>query len=245
MTYMLKAEINFKALIGEKIRKRRIEQGFKNQSELAAKVGVDQSHVSKWETGTHAPEGHLKNALAVALSVDPSFFDTVETSHAEVRSQIKAQLDATPKSEKQMADFVYEILEENKELKVSLAELKKDANQNMLNLPKNHRDALTELANKIAEGIVDINSLPEDRVQSATIVELKKLSDTLTKPIFFKYLLQMLQTEPFEVLSTLQLTGKNLQKGKDPVQPSKKNDSKSGRKADLVHHDRHSIRKAR
>lgn len=69
---------SYKRLIGKKIQKRRIEMGFATQSDLAAKVGVDQSQISRWESGANIPEGTLKKDLGDALGVAEGFFEMID-----------------------------------------------------------------------------------------------------------------------------------------------------------------------
>jgi transcriptional regulator with XRE-family HTH domain len=66
---------NIRRLLGQKIRERREEKGFKTQGDLAAKLGVDQSRISKWETGANLPDDESKQILKTALEVDDAFFD--------------------------------------------------------------------------------------------------------------------------------------------------------------------------
>jgi transcriptional regulator with XRE-family HTH domain len=66
---------NFKKQIGEKIRARRLEVGFKTQRELAEAMGVDPSRVNIWENGRHLPEGELRKELLATLQADESLLD--------------------------------------------------------------------------------------------------------------------------------------------------------------------------
>lgn len=68
---------NFKIMIGEKIRRRREELGFKAK-DLALAVGVDPPQVSRWENGKRRPDPVFRESLCRILKVDESFFDTVE-----------------------------------------------------------------------------------------------------------------------------------------------------------------------
>jgi transcriptional regulator with XRE-family HTH domain len=66
---------NFKRYVGKKIQERRVELGFSSQAKLARKLDVDQSDVSRWESGQNLPEGQHKQKLLEALDVDNSFID--------------------------------------------------------------------------------------------------------------------------------------------------------------------------
>jgi transcriptional regulator with XRE-family HTH domain len=57
----------YEKLIGHRIRQRRIDCGFKNQEELAAKLGADQSRVSRWESGQALPDKKYRPALLQVL----------------------------------------------------------------------------------------------------------------------------------------------------------------------------------
>ncbi len=72
-------------MIGQKIRRRRIEKGFATQAELAKKLGTDQSRVSRWERGENLPDEMYHDALLEALESDDSLLDI------DVREKIKAK----------------------------------------------------------------------------------------------------------------------------------------------------------
>lgn len=69
---------NTRRLLGQKIRKRREEMGFRTQSDLASKMGVDRTRISRWETGESLPDSQSREDLKVLLEVDDGFFDLVE-----------------------------------------------------------------------------------------------------------------------------------------------------------------------
>jgi transcriptional regulator with XRE-family HTH domain len=54
---------NYRKLVGQKIRQRRKELGFKTQADLADKIGVDSSRVSRWETGDDFPTDYRAELL--------------------------------------------------------------------------------------------------------------------------------------------------------------------------------------
>lgn len=58
------------AAIGELIRRRRTELGW-GQTELAARLGVTQPQVSRWERGQHGPRARQLIALARLLDLEP------------------------------------------------------------------------------------------------------------------------------------------------------------------------------
>lgn len=72
---------SYKKLIGNKIKKRRIELNILTQEMLAELVEVDQARVSNWETGKNLPDPKYKLKLSKVLKVDPEvFFDTINLS---------------------------------------------------------------------------------------------------------------------------------------------------------------------
>lgn len=80
---------SYKKLIGKKIQKRRIEKAFSNQQALADKLGVDQSQITKWETGVHMPEGRHRKSLGELLDVPDDFFEMIEvTPPVSTRSDV-------------------------------------------------------------------------------------------------------------------------------------------------------------
>lgn len=64
---------SFKKRFGQKLRARRIEKGFSSQSDLAEKLEVDQSRVSRWENGREFPDGPYRDKLMKVLK-DESLF---------------------------------------------------------------------------------------------------------------------------------------------------------------------------
>lgn len=74
---------SYKKLIGKKIQRRRVELGIDSQESLAGKVGVDQSHVSKWESGKNLPEGKLRRTIADVLKVSDDFFELIELNPSD------------------------------------------------------------------------------------------------------------------------------------------------------------------
>ena len=59
--------------IGEKIKKARIEAGL-NQSELAEKVGVKQSHIARYEANGRTPTLNFLILIAKATQKKPGWF---------------------------------------------------------------------------------------------------------------------------------------------------------------------------
>jgi transcriptional regulator with XRE-family HTH domain len=70
---------NFKRLVGQKIKLRRLELGINSQGKLADMLGIDTARVSNYERGVHLPEGEIKSNLLHALKADESLFDIPET----------------------------------------------------------------------------------------------------------------------------------------------------------------------
>lgn len=66
---------NIKKLIGQRIRARRIEKGFGNQTLFAKTIGTDTSRVSRWETGEDTPGPIHQAAICKALDCGPELFD--------------------------------------------------------------------------------------------------------------------------------------------------------------------------
>lgn len=95
-----KRSMNFKIYIGNKIKNRRKEMGFKNQKALAAAMGVDETRISRWESGQNIPDSHLRKTLCRLLKVDNQFFETIhnyfdEPSHTKSESEAIAFLVTT------------------------------------------------------------------------------------------------------------------------------------------------------
>jgi len=65
--------MDLKKLIGQRIRERRKQLGL-TQEELAERLGVSWSAVSKWEIGDRRPSDKLLQKLAKVLKVSPSYF---------------------------------------------------------------------------------------------------------------------------------------------------------------------------
>ena len=83
--------------LGQTIRKLRLSRVME-QNELAGKVGITQSHLSKIETGKANPSLRILRKIADALNVDPTHFfgdikaislddDTVATNHLDAEIQ--------------------------------------------------------------------------------------------------------------------------------------------------------------
>ena len=68
--------LSLKKRIGKAISARRKEVGFKTQVELGEAVGVDQTFVSKWETGAYKPSEIYIEKLKEVLKVGDDFFTT-------------------------------------------------------------------------------------------------------------------------------------------------------------------------
>lgn len=66
---------NFKKLIGNRIRERRLEMGIKTQAGLAELCDVDTSRVNRWEVGDNYPDDAFRARLKRVLKVQDSFFD--------------------------------------------------------------------------------------------------------------------------------------------------------------------------
>jgi len=62
--------------VGEMIRRRRKELGM-TQEQLAEKSGLPQSHISRLESGQHAPADFTIEKLAFALDTEPSQLDVL------------------------------------------------------------------------------------------------------------------------------------------------------------------------
>ncbi|MQB01580.1 MAG: helix-turn-helix domain-containing protein [Actinobacteria bacterium] len=62
---------------GRRIRERR-EALDMSQTDLAALIGVNQSTLSRWESGDYAPLHHHVHPIAKALGVDPAAIFTYE-----------------------------------------------------------------------------------------------------------------------------------------------------------------------
>ena len=115
----------FKAHFGQRLKQALMRAGLK-QTELAAKLGVKPSAVSRWVNGIDFPDKERILDLANALGIEPSDFVADGRSEADQqRAKIRTQLDQQTPSEKQMGEFVFEILEENKSLRSEVAALKK------------------------------------------------------------------------------------------------------------------------
>ena len=66
--------VRWKDFISEKVKTIRVGMGL-TQSELAARSGIPQSHVSRIENGVHSPSRKTLEKLAAALEVPLSHFD--------------------------------------------------------------------------------------------------------------------------------------------------------------------------
>lgn len=78
-----------KKLIGERIGKLRKARRL-TQSELAEKIGLDNSHLSRLETGKHYPSLDSLEAMAQALDVELRDFFEFHTQETE--NQLRASL---------------------------------------------------------------------------------------------------------------------------------------------------------
>lgn len=88
-----------KKLIGERIGKLRKARGF-TQSKLAEQIGLDNSHLSRLETGKHYPSLDSLEAMAKALDVElREFFEfpTLETE-AQLRASLIEIAQTAPES---------------------------------------------------------------------------------------------------------------------------------------------------
>ncbi len=65
---------NWLKFVSGQLRKAREDSGM-TQGELAAKTGLQQSHISRLEKGEHSPTQKTLKKIAEALGVETSFFD--------------------------------------------------------------------------------------------------------------------------------------------------------------------------
>ena len=75
----ISGNMDIKKLIGQRIKVRRKQLGL-TQEELAERLGVTWSAVSKWEIGDRRPSDKLLQRLAEVLNVSPSYFFESEKS---------------------------------------------------------------------------------------------------------------------------------------------------------------------
>jgi transcriptional regulator with XRE-family HTH domain len=64
---------NFKRAVGERLRARRIMLGFKTQAKLAKALGVDQSRVARWESGSNLPDSNYRAKIHEVLGTDDDY----------------------------------------------------------------------------------------------------------------------------------------------------------------------------
>jgi len=79
---------NYKKLIGQKIQDRRIEMGFSTQAAFAKALCIDQSRVSRWESGANVPDPESKSEIMRILKCDESLFDISINEPKQTKAQL-------------------------------------------------------------------------------------------------------------------------------------------------------------
>jgi transcriptional regulator with XRE-family HTH domain len=66
---------NKRISFGDKLRRRRLQFGYKSQADFAHKIGSNRVTVSRWESGASGVGEEFHEAIKQVLDVDDSFFD--------------------------------------------------------------------------------------------------------------------------------------------------------------------------
>jgi len=80
---------SYKTAIGSRIKKRRIELGFKTQQAFADALGVDQPRVNKWENGANLPDAKHQALICKVLKIDR---EDLLSANGPTSSQDRAEL---------------------------------------------------------------------------------------------------------------------------------------------------------
>lgn len=94
--------------LGEKIRKRRKELGYKTQEALADKLDVDVSRISRWETGDEFPDTKHRANLFEILKMNDDF--SIDQKHYPTFSDATHLLLAYGKAKPHIRQKIDELL---------------------------------------------------------------------------------------------------------------------------------------